>query len=102
MSIVSSFFGLVSTWFGFVGSCVVGPQATCVPFLGFVALAAVSLAAFVFLVRAYRAMGTDQTKVKAEREAQAREHAMRDRVRRKLQANTVRGSGGRRGWHVPA
>jgi hypothetical protein len=102
MSVIGSFFTHIGTWFGYVGSCVVGPDPTCRPFLGFVLLAALAVGAFVLLVMAYRSLNTEDTRDKAEREARLREREMREHVRRTLQANTVRGSGGRRSWHVPA
>ena len=102
MGVINSFFSLVGTWFGYVGSCVVGPDPTCRPFLGFVLLAAIAVTAFAFLVKAYRALNVEDTRVKAAREVLEREREMREHVRRTLRANTVRGQAGRRSWHVPA
>jgi len=55
MGAIESLSLLVGKWFGFVGACMLVPDATCRPFLAFVALAAAACAALTLVVMAYRA-----------------------------------------------
>ena len=55
MGAVESLSLLIGKWFGFVGACMFVPDATCRPFLAFVALAAAACAALALVVMAYRA-----------------------------------------------
>ena len=55
MGIIESFFLLFGKWFGYVGACLVVPDATCRPFLAFIALAAAATAALTLVLMAYRA-----------------------------------------------
>jgi hypothetical protein len=55
MGIIESFFLVIGKWFGYVGACMFVPDATCRPFLAFVALGAAACAALTLVVMAYRA-----------------------------------------------
>lgn len=55
MGVLESIFLLVGRWFGYVGACMITPDATCRPFLAFVALAAAASVALTLLLLAYRA-----------------------------------------------
>jgi hypothetical protein len=55
MGAIESLSLLIGKWFGFVGACMLAPDATCRPFLAFVALAAAACAALVLVLMAYRA-----------------------------------------------
>jgi hypothetical protein len=55
MSVIESFFFLIAKWFGYVGACIATPDATCRPFLAFLALGAASCAALTLVLMAYRA-----------------------------------------------
>jgi hypothetical protein len=70
MSAISGFFQLIGTWFGYVGSCVASPNATCVPFVAFVGLAGAAGAALALVLLAYR----------SARERETREIEQRTRV----------------------
>ncbi|HEV7802967.1 MAG TPA: hypothetical protein VGP15_17970 [Burkholderiales bacterium] len=103
MTILGSLFSTIGTWFGFVGSCVAGADATCRPFLAFVALAIVSGSALVLVVRAYKALQPEAERREAEeRRTRLREQQMQQRVRRSLSAKVAPRSTGHRGWRMPA
>jgi hypothetical protein len=55
MGAIESLSLLIGKWFGFVGACMFVPDATCRPFLAFVALAAAACAALALVWMAYRA-----------------------------------------------
>jgi hypothetical protein len=55
MGVIESFLLLIGRWFGYVGACMFVPDATCRPFLAFVALGAAACAALTLVVMAYRA-----------------------------------------------
>jgi hypothetical protein len=55
MGIIESFFLVIGKWFGYVGACMFVPDATCRPFLAFVALGAAACAALTLVLMAYRA-----------------------------------------------
>jgi hypothetical protein len=55
MGFIESFFLVIGKWFGYVGACMFVPDATCRPFLAFVALGAAACAALALVVMAYRA-----------------------------------------------
>ena len=80
---------LIGTWFGYVGACVIAPDATCRPFLAFVALGVAAAAALTLLIIAYRgAYARDTAKVE-ERQTLERMREMQDRVRRTLAGQPV-------------
>ncbi|HUP95998.1 MAG TPA: hypothetical protein VM164_13915 [Burkholderiales bacterium] len=86
MSIIESFFGVIATWFGYVGSCVASPDASCWPFLAFVVLAAASAAALALVVLAYQALKRDESHEVEEQRAKARALAAHERIRRTILA----------------
>ena len=103
MGIIQSLLSTIGTWFGYVGSCVVGAETTCRPFLAFVVLAIASGAALALVMRAYRALRPEEEQRKAEeRRARARERAMQERIRRKLAAKVAPRPAAHRGWRMPA
>ena len=55
MGVIESFFVMIAKWFGYVGACLVVPDATCRPFMAFVALGAAACAALTLVLLAYRA-----------------------------------------------
>jgi hypothetical protein len=65
MGFFESLFTYAGTWFGYVGACVVAPDATCRPFLAFIALGAAASVALTLVLLAYRS---------ASRRAAARVH----------------------------
>lgn len=72
----------VGTWFGYVGACVVAPDATCRPFLAFFALGAAASVALTLALLAYRSAQTRQASELEERRARLRTSATQERVRR--------------------
>ena len=87
MSIIHS----IGTWFGYVGSCVATPDATCRPFLAFVALAVAATTALVLLVLAYNRKDSPVTTAEVEdRRTRLRTLELQDRVRRTLAGQQVR------------
>ncbi len=99
----SSFSSMIGKWFGYVGSCMAGAEPTCFPFLAFLALAAVSVAALAIVVHAYRALQPEDERLEAEtRRARAREREMQERIRRKLAARVAPRETLHRGWRLPA
>jgi hypothetical protein len=103
MGFIQSFFSTIGTWFGYVGSCVVGAETTCRPFLAFVVLTIASGAALALVMRAYRALRPEEEQREAEeRRARAREREMLERIRRKLAAKVAPRPAAHRGWRMPA
>ena len=51
---LESLFTSAATWFGYVGACAVAPDATCRPFLAFLALGAAASAALTLVLIACR------------------------------------------------
>ena len=86
-----SIFHSIGTWFGYVGSCVATPDATCRPFLAFVALAVAATAALVLLVLAYNRKDSPATTAEVEdNRARLRTLELQDRVRRTLAEQPVK------------
>lgn len=79
---MESLLGFVGTWFGYVGSCLVAPDATCRPFLAFFALGAAASAALTLILMAYRSAQTRQASDIEERRTRLRATAAQERVRR--------------------
>ena len=103
MSIIESFFSVVGTWFGYVGSCVASPDASCRPFLAFVVLAAASAAALALVLLAYQALKRDASHEMEEQRAQARALAAQERIRRTVVAReTAAANPARVTAHIPA
>jgi 7-keto-8-aminopelargonate synthetase-like enzyme len=102
MSFIQSLFGTIGTWFGFVGSCVAGPSATCRPFLAFVALAVASVVALLLVLRAYRALRGEDDRHVEERAARLRELRTQQRMRHAVAAHVAPRRSVHRGWRMPA
>ena len=103
MGAIQSFFSTIATWFGYVGSCAIGAETTCRPFLAFLVLAIASGAALALVMRAYRALRPEAEQREAEeRRARAQEREMQERIRRKLAAQVAPRSASHRGWRIPA
>ena len=63
----------IGTWFGYVGMCLVAPDATCRPFLAFLALGAAAAAALTLVLLAYKSSRVHETgKIEARRAARRR------------------------------
>jgi hypothetical protein len=84
-----SFLNSIGTWFGYVGSCVASPDATCRPFLAFVALGVAAAAALTLMVIAYRKDHVQSAVDIEERRTRERTREMQDRVRRTLAGQPV-------------
>ena len=70
----------IGTWFGYVGMCTIAPDATCRPWLAFLALGVAAAAALVLVLLAYKAAQTRE-RVEAEtRRAQVRSAQPRART----------------------
>ena len=81
MGFIESFSLVMGKWFGYVGACMFVPDATCRPFLAFVALGAAACAALTLVVMAYRAAqqreSREATMEAAPARAAAREPVLR-------------------------
>jgi hypothetical protein len=64
MGVLESLFLMIGRWFGYVGACMITPDATCRPFLAFLALGAAASIALTLVILAYRA-GTRRETVAA-------------------------------------
>lgn len=62
----------IGTWFGYVGMCMVAPDATCRPLLAFLALGVAAAVALTLVLMAYKA-----AQARARDEVEARRPAMR-------------------------
>jgi hypothetical protein len=103
MNAIYSFFSAIGTWFGYVGSCAVGAETTCRPFLAFVVLTIASGAALALVMRAYRALKPEEERREAEaRRARAKERELQEGIRRKLAAHVAPRTAPHRGWRMPA
>ena len=77
-------FGFIGTWFGYVGSCVVSPDATCRPFLAFVALGAAAAAALTLVLMSYRHSLVSELAEVEEPRSRSRGVEISERVRRAI------------------
>jgi hypothetical protein len=68
------------TWFAYVGSCLVAPDATCRPFLAFVLLGAAASAALTLVLIAYRSAQGRDVSATEERRASLRTTEAQERV----------------------
>ena len=94
---MSAIFNFISTWFGYTGSCVFSPDATCQPFLAFIALLVAATVGLVLVVMAYRraeeraAMTVEEQEATELEERRARSRAqLRDRIRRATMPHALR------------
>ena len=83
------FFHSIGTWFGYVGSCVVAPDATCRPFLAFAALGVAAAVALALIIIAYRSRYARDAAEVEERRTLQRMREMQERVRRTLAGQPV-------------
>lgn len=102
MGVTTTLFSTISTWFGFVGACVVGPGPTCTPFLAFLALTAMAAVALYLVIKAYNAVQIEGGRKSEEGRARARERQLQERVRRSVAAKVAPRPAARRGWRMPA
>jgi hypothetical protein len=77
-------FGFFGTWFGYVGACVVAPDATCRPLLAFVALGAAAGAALTLVLLACRNAYARERAELEERRALGRAAEVQERLQRSL------------------
>lgn len=56
----------IGTWFGYVGSCLVAPDATCRPFLAFILMGAAASAALTLVIMAYRSAQSSKAPVQRQ------------------------------------
>ena len=79
-------FADIGSWFGFVGACVANAEATCRPFLAFMALLAASGAALTLLLIAFRQRQLADSADTESDLARRRELEMKERLRRTIAA----------------
>src|SRR5688500_17946720 len=77
-------FSVIGSWFGYVGACVVAPNATCRPFLAFLALGVAAAAALTLVLLAYRKKQLGEVADVEERRQRARNLELQQRARRTL------------------
>ena len=77
------------TWFGYVGSCLVAPDATCRPFLAFILMGAAASAALTLVIMAYRSAHAREAAEIDERRSNLRTTQTQERVRRAVAAGPV-------------
>lgn len=82
-------FAVIGTWFGYVGSCLVAPEATCRPFLAFILLGAAASAALTLVILAYRSAHTRESAAIEERRTTVRTAQTQERVRRAVAARSA-------------
>src|SRR4051812_43273821 len=83
MSAIESLSLLVGKWFGYVGACMSAPDATCRPFLAFIALGAAACAALTLVVMAYRAAAAREPHATSAPEAARTEPVLRQQPPRR-------------------
>jgi Flp pilus assembly protein protease CpaA len=86
-------FTFIGTWFGYVGSCLVAPDATCRPFLAFILMGAAASAALTLVIMAYRSAQAREAAEIEERRAKLRTTETRERVRRAVAARSPASNG---------
>lgn len=75
-------FHLIGTWFGYVGACVASPDATCRPFIAFIALGAAASAALTLVLLAFGNAQRRETAQTEQQRATERGLEAQERVRR--------------------
>jgi Flp pilus assembly protein protease CpaA len=78
----------IGTWFSYVGSCLVAPDATCRPFLAFILMGAAASAALTLVLMAYRSAQAREAAEIEERRAISRTAETQERVRRAIAARS--------------
>ena len=81
-------FTFIGTWFGYVGSCLAAPDATCRPFLAFILMGAAASAALTLVIMAYRSAQAREAAEIEERRVTSRTTETRARVRRAVAARS--------------
>lgn len=76
------------TWFGYVGSCLATPDATCRPFLAFILMGAAASAALTLVIMRYRAVRARETAASEEHLHESSAAESRERVRRAVAAGS--------------
>ena len=76
----------IGNWFGYVGACLVAPDATCRPFLAFILMGAAASAALTLVIMAYRSAQARQAAELEERRAKLHTAETQERVRRAVAA----------------
>ena len=102
MEVIGAFFGGIAKWFGFVGACVAGPNATCVPFIAFFALAIAAAAALWLIARAYRNLRGEDEADAAQRLERQRHLRNRRRIQQAVAEHVAPRHVVHRGWRLPA
>jgi hypothetical protein len=101
MDLIQSFFSTVGTWFGFVGSCVAGPDAVCRPFIGFVMLATTAAIALYLVVKAYRA-ARSRVRNSDELPRRTEQRRLQERVRLSVTDKVAPRPASHGAWRLPA
>lgn len=87
---MNSVLHFLASWFGYVGSCVAAPDATCRPLLAFVALGVSASAGLLLIVLAYRHAHAREMSEVAARRASLRAAQTQERVRRAAVPQAIR------------
>ena len=90
MGILESLFASIATWLGYVGSCAVAPDATCRPFLAFIALGAAASAALTLVLIAYRSARAREVSPANQPQIGARSQEVQERLRRMIAGQRLR------------
>ena len=78
----------IGTWFGYVGACLIAPDATCRPFLAFILMGAAASAALTLVIMAYRSAQAREAAEIEERRAKLHTAETQERVRRAVAARS--------------
>jgi 7-keto-8-aminopelargonate synthetase-like enzyme len=100
MDLIQTFFSTLGTWFGFVGSCVAGPDVVCRPFIGFVMLTTMAAVALYLVLKAYQAAQSAARRSDALRRTKQRQLQVWIRSNLNTEADSRAVSSG--GWRLPA
>jgi hypothetical protein len=100
MDLIQSFFSTIGTWFGFVGSCVAGPDVVCRPFIGFVMLTTMAAVALYLVLKAYQAAKSSARR--SDRLKGTGQRPLPLRVRSAVAGQVSSGPASHRGWRLPA
>jgi hypothetical protein len=87
---MTAIFNFLATWFGYTGSCVFSPDATCRPFLAFVALGVAATVGLVLVLMAYRRAQQREASELEARRAHARALQAQERIRRAVLPQAIR------------
>lgn len=101
MDLIQSLFSTLGAWFGFVGSCVAGPNAVCRPFIGFVMLTAMAAVALYLVLKTYWAARSG-ARIPAEPRTRPEQLQLQKRVQLAVAEKVGPGSASHGGWRLPA